>query len=175
MGLFRKRQQQKVSVTLFEGADDLDVVGESFHPDNLELIVSQMAQPRHFVHGKLNLPVHAVLKAESDNQYDANAIAVLVGGRTVVHLSRENAAAYRPGLLRLETQEGQPIALAGNIIGSDGVYGVFLKHDPEDFGLKATFNADTQTSQGARLRTGLSEAMATDDADDSYDLDLVST
>lgn len=171
MRFFRKGQQQTVRVALFDGADGLDVVGESFHTDNLELIISQMAQPRHFAQGRLNLPVHAVLKAETDNQYDANAIAVLVGGRTVGRLSRENAAAYRPGLLRLEAQEGQPIALAGNIVGSDGVYGVFLKHDPEDFGLQATMKAHTQTSQGARPRTGLSEAMATDDADDSYALD----
>jgi hypothetical protein len=173
MGFFRKHQQQKITVTLFEGGDVLEVVGESFHAENLELIVSQMAQPRHFVRDKLNLPVHAVLKAETDNHYDANAIAVLVGGRMVGHLSRENAAAYRPGLLRLEAQEGQPIALAGNIIGSDGGYGygVFLKHDPEDFGLNTAFKTDNQTSQGARLRTGLSEAMLTDDADDTYDLD----
>lgn len=175
MGLFRRHQQpQTISASLYDGDVELEVVGESFHTDSLESIVRQLAQPRHYVHGKLVLPVHAVLKAETDNQHDSNAVAVHVGGMKVGHLSREDAATYRPGLLKLQAREGKPIALAGKIIGSDGVYGVFLKHDPEDFGLDSSVKPDTTTQQ-ARLRTGLSEALATDDADDSYSLEWVDT
>jgi hypothetical protein len=66
-----------------------------------------------------------------------------------------------------------PIALAGVIAGggirSDGPgkLGVFLQHDPEDFGLR---RQPLPPPPESRMRTGLSDAFATDAADDSYDL-----
>jgi len=115
----------------------------------------------------------AVLAAETDNPYDPNAVAVWVRGLKVGYLSREDAHRYHPGLLALQRKHGKPIALAGVIVGGGmrpdgpGRLGVVLSHDPEDFGLRAT---PPPPPQGSRMRTGLSDAVATDEADDSYDL-----
>ena len=51
--------------------------------------------------------VCAVLVAEEDNPYDANAVAVWVQGLKVGHLSRANARRYRPGLLSLQRRYEQ--------------------------------------------------------------------
>jgi hypothetical protein len=107
---------------------------------------------------------HAILVAEDDNPYDPNAISVWINGHLVGHLSREDAAGYRPGLLKL-TERG-PVALAGTIVGGGygghAILGVFLDHDPKDFGVNVELPRE--------LRTGLSEALATDRLDPSYDL-----
>jgi hypothetical protein len=85
--------------------------------------------------------IYAVLVPEDDNPYDPNAVAIWVHGLKVGHLSRSNARRYRPGLLDLQDHYGQPIALNGVIVGGgireDGLgrLGVFLRHDPTDFGL----------------------------------------
>ena len=66
-----------------------------------------------------------------------------------------------------------PIALAGVIAGGGirpgraGMLGVFLRHDPEDFGLR---RRPLPPPSGSRMRTALSDAAAADDADDSYGL-----
>src|SRR6266540_4106169 len=78
----------------------------------------------------------------------------------------------RPGLLRLmeESPTGR-VALEGQIVGGgprrDGIgfLGVFLDHDPADFGL-----ALQRAANGRSLRTGFSDAMVTDLDDDKYDL-----
>jgi hypothetical protein len=68
-------------------------------------------------------------------------VAVWVQGLKVGHLSRANARRYRPGLLGLQRRYGQPVALSGVIVGGGiredgpGRLGVFLRHDPTDFGL----------------------------------------
>ena len=48
-----------------------------------------------------------------------------------------------------------------------GRLGVFLDHDPADFGLRPL---SMSPPSGSSMRTGLSDALATDEADDSYDL-----
>lgn len=122
---------------------------------------------------RVRLEVYAVLVAEPDNPYDANAVSVWIQGLRVGYLSREDARRYRPGLLALERQHGKPIALAGAIVGGGmradgpGRLGVFLDHDPADFGLRPM--APPRAS-GSAMRTGLSDALATDEADDAYDL-----
>jgi len=66
-----------------------------------------------------------------------------------------------------------PIALPGVITGggmhSDGpgMLGVFLNHDPDDFGFR---RRPIHPQPDSRMRTALSDALATDGADDSYDL-----
>jgi hypothetical protein len=113
------------------------------------------------------------LAAEPDNPHDANAVAVWIQGLRVGYLSREDAQRYRPGLSALEQQHGQPIALAGVIAGGGmradgpGRLGVFLDHDPADFGLRPL---PVSPPSGSRMRTGLSDALATDEVDHSYDL-----
>jgi hypothetical protein len=157
---------ETLEATLYPGDDPLEVVGESRYQDALWKIVG----------GRRGDPVRyeteAVLEPEPDNPYDPNAIKVLIGGVVVGYLSREDAAAFRPGLLGLiEASPTGRVALEASIVGggqrTDGIgfLGVFLDHDPADFGLAAEGPKSVPS-----LRTGFSEAMATDFRDNSYDL-----
>ncbi len=144
---------------VYGGHEMLEVVGESYRQANLWRIVG--CEP---CNDRIQHACHAVLIAETDNIYDANAISVWVEGLQVGFLSRDDAADYRPGLMRLA--EHGPVALAATIVGGGRggppLLGIFLDHDPTDFGLTGP--------PAWELRTGLSEAFATDLADDSYDL-----
>lgn len=92
----------------------------------------------------------------------------------VGYLSRVDAAVYRPGLSGLEARYGRRIALTGVVVGGGvrldgpGMLGVWLSHDPRDFGLAPVVPVEPVLQQA--MRTGLSEAFATDAEDDSYDL-----
>ena len=117
-----------------------------------------------------------MLLPEPDNPVDPHAIRVLVDGRHVGYLSRDDAAVYLPGLRRLiASSETGHVALGGQIVGggprADGIgfLGVFLDHDPSDFGIAPHYTT------GGSLRTGLSDAIATDLEDDSYDLSWLTT
>jgi HIRAN domain len=127
-----------MEVQLYEGRGDLEVVGEASYQDNLWRIIRERRSPD----GRVREEVYAVLAAEPDNPYDANAVAVWIQGLKVGYLSREDARRYRPGLQALEQQHGKPIALAGVIAGGGmradgpGRLGVLLEHDPADFGLR---------------------------------------
>jgi hypothetical protein len=150
---------------VYDGYDTLEVVGESHYQDALWRIVGGLrGDPIRF-------DTQAVLVPEPDNPYDQNAIQVRIDGAPVGYLSRHDAAIYLPGLLRLMgAGAGHLVALHGQIVGGGqrpdglGLLGVFLDHDPGDFGL-----APHHTSRG-HLRTGLSDALQTDRADESYDL-----
>jgi rubrerythrin len=155
-----------VEATLYTGNETLEVVGESRHQDVLWRIVGGQRTDR------VRHETHAVLMPEPDNPVDPNAIQVLVAGNPVGYLSRNNAVAYRPGLIRLmDDSVNGLVALNATIVGGgqrpDGVgqLGVFLDHDPSDFGIKPERAGDT-----AGFRTGLSEAIASDLEDDGYDL-----
>jgi hypothetical protein len=142
----------------------LEVVGEPYRQENLWRIVGIPETA-----DRVEFDVIAVLVPETQNQYDANAIAVWVNGLHVGYLSREIAARYRPGLDRLCAQA--PVALRGTIVGGGyggrvAFLGVFLEHDPADFGVA---NDSLQAYEG-ELRTGLSHAFRTDRQDGSYDL-----
>jgi hypothetical protein len=158
-----------MEVKLYEGREDLEVVGEASYQDNLWRIIRERRSPD----GRVREEVYAVLAAEPDNPYDANAVAVWIQGLKVGYPSREDARRYRPGLQALEQQHGRPIALAGVIAGGGmradgpGRLGVFLEHDPADFGLRPM---QMSPPAGSAMRTGLSDALATDDADDAYGL-----
>jgi hypothetical protein len=127
-----------MEVQLCEGHEDLDVVGEASYQDNLWQVVGGRRVPDD----RVRVDVDAVLVAETGNPYDANAVSVWVQGLKVGYLSRDDARRYRPGLLALEQKHGKPIALAGAIVGGGirpdgpGRLGVFLDHDPADFGLR---------------------------------------
>lgn len=158
-------------VALIEGYEDLEVVGESHYQDHLWRIVGGRSPER------VRQPCAAILVAENDNRYDPNAISVWIEQGRVGYLSRNDATALRPGLLAAQEKHGQPIALAGVICGGGidrpdgphgmGFLGVFLSYDPPQFGIRSLAPAPLRTG---RLRTGLSEALATDEADDTYDL-----
>jgi hypothetical protein len=87
-----------MEVQLCEGQDDLEVVGEASYQDNLWRIVGG----RHSPDGRVREDLYAVLAAEPDNPYDANAVAVWIQGLKVGYLSHEDALRDRPGLLALE-------------------------------------------------------------------------
>ncbi|HEY4724873.1 MAG TPA: hypothetical protein VIJ13_02705, partial [Actinomycetota bacterium] len=130
--------RQGMEVQLYDGRENLKVVGEASYQDNLWRVVGGHGSSND----RVRLEVYAVLVAETDNPYDANAISVWIQGLRVGYLSREDARRYRPGLLALERKHGKPIALAGAIVGGGmradgpGRLGVFLDHDPADFGLR---------------------------------------
>ena len=158
-----------LDVVLFGGGHDLEVVGESFYQDALWRVVGARTNER------VRLEVQAVLFAETDNPYDENAISVWINGMKIGHLSREDAEAYRPGLLARQAREGKSIALRGVIVGGGvrldgpGFLGVWMSHDPADFGVAAIVPPPTSSLRGS-MRTGLTEALLTDAQDDSYDL-----
>lgn len=162
MGLFRKRHQQTqsgpkaIEVTLVTGTEPLDVVGESHRQDALWTIVGGHTTEyvRH--------DVIAILIPEAANAYDSNAISVWVDGLQVGFLSRQDAAKYRPGLVALWQKGGHPVGLHGQVVGggrrddgSIGYLGVFLQHDPVEFGLKPRHGPGN-----GHVRTGRSEAPA---------------
>jgi hypothetical protein len=147
---------------LYHGKETLEVVGESFHQDVLwNLVGGRTAE-------HVRCRIRAELRPEPDNPVDSNAVMVIIDGEQVGHLSRDDAAAYLPGLRQLLA--GGAVELLGVIVGGgrrpDGLgrLGVFLDHDPQDFHLPRTGD------RAAGFRTGFSEAAATDLADDSYDL-----
>jgi hypothetical protein len=125
-----------IEATVLEGTEDLEVVGESHYQENLWRLVGVSRRDERVRSG-----IYALLVAEYDNPYDANAVAIWIQGLKVGHLSRADARRYRPGLLRLQDHYRQPIALEGVIAGGGmrqdgpGRLGVFLRHDPADFGI----------------------------------------
>ncbi|MEW2385003.1 hypothetical protein AB0873_23370 [Micromonospora sp. NPDC047707] len=163
-----KTKAQPSTPVLLPGGEDLEVVGESNYQEALWQVVGGRTRER------IRCSIHAVLIPETDNPYDSNAISVWISGSRVGYLSRADAADYRSGLLALEARHGRRIALGGVVVGggirSDGpgMLGVWLSHNPQDFGL-AQVVAPEPVLQ-LTMRTGLSAAAATDADDDSYDL-----
>jgi hypothetical protein len=168
LGGTRRAASVAPSPVLLGGREDLEVVGESHYQDALWQVAGAWTPER------VRIPVHAMLIPELDNPYDANAVSVWIANSKVGHLSRADAATYRPGLVALEAHHGRPIALSGVVVGggmrSDGpgMLGVWLSHDPEDFGVTPVVPVEPAVQRA--IRTGLSEAFATDAEDDSYDL-----
>jgi hypothetical protein len=157
-----------MTVKLYEGAVDLEVVGESYHQDELRALVPNTRD-------RIRVPQHAILVPESGNPHDKDAVAVWVGGLLVGHLGRGDAAELRPGIISLVEQTGQAVAVDAVIVGgglrsdgSEGLLGVWLRYAPEDFGLAGENSRPPDAPR--RFRTGMSDAIQTDEADDSYDL-----
>ncbi len=125
-----------IEVQLYEGSSPLEVVGESHYQDALWQLAGSVSRD-----DQVSVEIFAVLVPESDNQYDPNAVSVWINGLRIGYLSRQDAERYRPGLLSLQTKHGKHIALSGVIAGGGmradgpGRLGVFLHHDPTDFGL----------------------------------------
>jgi hypothetical protein len=118
--------------------------------------------------------------ARPANRYDPDAIAVQIDGHVVGYLPRATAQEYQPGLRNLMARRGACIALRGVIVGGGyyddgpGRLGVWLEHDPADFGVHpAAFSRPRPPGYwgaGGVMRTGFTEAWLTDAEDDSYDL-----
>jgi len=161
-------------VFLLGGQDDLEVVGELAYQDILWRLCGGTVGDR------VRCDIVAVLVPEPTNPYDVNAIAVQINGEVVGYLSRETAQEYLPGLRHVMSARGGYVALRGVIVGGGyyddgpGRLGVWLEHDPADFGLQSVSfsrpGAPGHHSVDGVMRTGLTEAWLTDAEDDSYDL-----
>jgi hypothetical protein len=148
------------------GHDELEVVGESHYQHALRDVVGRET-------GRVRHEAVALLVAEQGNPSDSNAVSVWIARHKVGYLARDDAAAVRPGLVRKIVATGQAVALEATIVGGgvradgqEGLLGVWLAWDPADFGLGARMTP----VEPPPLRTGLSTAMVSDLADDSYDL-----
>lgn len=155
---------QLVILDVLGGREMLEVVGESFHQEDLWRLAGGFTRQR------VRCDCVATLVPEPHNPHDGNAIKVMIESCQVGHLAREDARVYLPGLHRL--LEARPaVSLRGQIVGGGqaegrlGMLGVFLDHDPVDFGLRIH-----EVAHIGELQTGLSQAIATDLEDDSYDL-----
>jgi hypothetical protein len=112
------------------GHDGLWVVGLPGHQAVLWSIVG----PRH---GPVRQDIHALLVAEHGNPFDANAVAVWVGGHRIGRLGSDDAGRLRPGLIRLQRRHRRAVALPGHVGGDrhDGL-GVYLNYDARAFGVR---------------------------------------
>jgi hypothetical protein len=167
--------QRNVAAHLHGGDEDLEVVGEASYQDVLWALCGGQLGDR------IRNDITAVLVPEPQNPYDVNAIAIRIDGRVVGYLGRAQAAAYLPGLQKRMRECGGLVALRGEIVGGGyypdgpGRLGVWLKHDPSDFGIASASPARVRLSavvanSVGTLRTGFTEAWLTDLEDDSYDL-----
>jgi hypothetical protein len=143
-------QPLSLSVALLEGSETLEVVGESHHQDALWRIVGA------HVDARVRKDIVAVLTPDPSNPYDRYAVGVWIGGLLVGQLPKQIAAVYQPAILRHQTRYGLPVALRGVIVGgghredgSEGLLGVFLNHDPTDFGVTPPLSHESRTRTGA--------------------------
>jgi hypothetical protein len=148
MGLFgRKQDRSGVNVTLLDGHHRLAVVGESHYQD---AIWRQAGAARG---AEVRCESIAILVPEPENPFDPDAIAVVLPAGKAGYLSREDAAQYLPGLRALMAKHGAPIAVRCVIIGGGyngqqaKMLGVWLDHDPADFGIEVE-------ARHASVRTG---------------------
>ena len=151
------------------------MVGEASYQDALWALCGGQLGDR------IRNDITAVLVPEPENLYDVNAIAVRIDDSLVGYLGRAQAAEYLPGLQKRMRECGSSVALRGEIVGGGyypdgpGRLGVWLKHDPSDFGIASGSQARVRLSaavanSGGTMRTGFTEAWLTDLEDDSYDL-----
>ncbi len=165
----RSAAQASISVRFFGRDEDLEIVGEASYQNALWSICGGSPGDR------VRYRVVAVLVPEPDNPFDSNAIAVHIDGHCVGYFDRNTAVEYGQGLRRLMERCGAYVALSGVIVGGGyyddgpGRLGVWLDHDPADFGLMASPPNRPRSTSGT-MRTGFSEAWLTDLDDDSYDL-----
>lgn len=98
MGLFSwlfGRPAVEPTLIAGDGGYRLEVVGESFYQDALSTICSGPSEEGH----AFDCVAHLV--PEPDNPYDRNAVAVLVDGRKVAHLPRDEAVVHHRDLAAL--------------------------------------------------------------------------
>src|SRR5216683_890672 len=145
-------------VSLLGGQDDLEVVGELAYQAALWRLCGGTVGER------VRRDIVAVLVPEPANPYDANAVAVQIDGQVAGYLSRATAQEYLPGLKHAMSLRGGYIALRGVIVGGGyyddgpGRLGVWLEHDPADFGVHpASFSRPAppgHSSAGGVMQTG---------------------
>lgn len=141
----KQREAWTVPASILDGREDLEVVGESHYQDALWRLCSGT------LGDEVRCDIIAVLVPEPANPYDPSAICVLIDGKVAGYLPRATAREYLPGLKRAMSSHGSRIALRGVIAGGGqredgpGLLGVFVKHNPADFGLKPAHEAGRPT------------------------------
>jgi len=80
------------------------VVGEQYHQEALERVLKKATTTQ-------SVYQHGHLVPEPENAYDANAVAVIVGGERIGYMNRETAALYSPVL----QQRDEPLTCAVHI------------------------------------------------------------
>lgn len=170
-GAVETQAQGSPRVHVLDGDEDLEVVGELNYQAALWAICGERRGHR------VRYPIEAVLLPEPQNPYDRNAISVSIGGQVVGYLDRQTAAVYVGTLHQLMTSCGAYIGLRGVIVGGGyyedgpGRLGVWLDHDPSDFGVQRVSPVPGRPrANSGTMRTGFGEAWLTDAQDDSYDL-----
>ena len=129
--LRRLRRGRQPDLFMLEGSKQQQVKGESQYQDALSRICGGKTRDGH------NVDVIAVLQPEPENRFDGNAVAVLVDGRQVGYLAKEQAAQLQRSIISLANSNGQAIGCRAQIVGGwdrgrndQGHFGVRLFFDP---------------------------------------------
>ncbi len=88
----------------------IKIVGTSFHQKELEEIAGNANE------GRVKKPITALLIEENDNNYDPNAVKIVVDDKKVGYLSKINAFHYRKLLSGLQ-RTGSTVSCKGLIVG----------------------------------------------------------
>jgi hypothetical protein len=155
---------------------EIDVVGESHQQEALERIAGARTE-----RGKHHA-VGTTLRCDPRNQYDPNAIRVECMGQLLGYIPRQTAAHLAPPLIQHGgVAEGIGVIVGGwddgATIGSYGVR-VWLPRlslsridvDPERVRRETNTRSGSPTASLRTIDTGLSDAWATDEDDDTYNL-----
>lgn len=128
----------EITATLSEGRFRVDVVGESRYQEALEAIAGGRTEDG------ADLETAALLVPEPSNRYDPNAVQVMIDGRVVGYLSRENAAVLQPRIVEMVRGTKRAVACRARVVGGwdrgggdRGHFGVRLYLDPADLGVEA--------------------------------------
>lgn len=90
---------------LLEGAHEVDIVGESFYPESFDALRRG--------------DCYAVLRHDSANPYDCNAVTVIIDGHQVGHLSKDIAARLCEAVARRTESHGECVVRAEIAGGRD--------------------------------------------------------
>jgi collagen type III alpha len=119
----------------------LPVVGESFHRDAIERVVGRRPEGHYAI-------VDAAIALNPENPVDPEAVAIWIGGQLCGHLSRADAAKWRPVLGWYAERGIVPVA-RGDVLGgwrqSDGTWA--------DFGITLYVATPEDLSQRQRAGT----------------------
>jgi len=125
------RRNRSGDLFVLEGSKRQQVKGESHYQDALSKICGGRSRDGH------HLEVVAELRPEPKNEFDPNAVAVLIQGRVVGHLPRAQAAKLQSKIMHLAKSQKSGVGARGQIVGGwdrgrkdRGHFGVNLFFDP---------------------------------------------
>jgi hypothetical protein len=102
------------------GGIAVNIVGESFYATALAELVGALAGDNFG--GTMKW---AAVVPEPQNPYDPNAVAIVIDGKKVGYLSRDNAIVFAPVAQRI-VELGCEVQCAATIVGGGGRFGVVL-------------------------------------------------